>query len=193
MEIAKQILKRNLDSDYLRQQADSLTEISKLLGTIGKWGHLTQFEWLYVRRTSEVIDEMAQQHHSAIAAVVSAEIATQLLKEKARNYLDLKSARLRVGGKVAFLAHVHPYLLDRGELTMKSKAEDLVGAYFLGGLGTMVDSAITTSSKRGVDVEVVIDELWEKFEECRPSLEQKLSGRIRAYEKQLALAAKKPH
>ena len=193
MEIAKQILNRNLDSDYLRQQADSLTEISKLLGTIGKWGHLTQFEWLYVRRTSEVIDEMAQQHHSAIAAVVSADIATQLLKEQARNYLDLKSARLRVGGKVAFLAHVHPYLLDRGELTMKSKAEDLVGEYFLGGLGTMVDSAITTSSKRGVDVEVVIDELWEKFEECRPSLEQKLSGRIRAYEKQLALAAKKPH
>ena len=193
MEIAKQILKRNLTSDYLRQQADSLTEISKLLGTIGKWGHLTQFEWLYVRRTSEVIDEMAQQHHSAIAAVVSAEIATQLLKEKARNYLDLKSARLRVGGKVAFLAHVHPYLLDRGELTMKSKAGDLVGEYFLGGLGTMVDSANTTASKRGVDVEVVIDELWEKFEECRPSLEQKLSGRIRAYEKQLALAAKKPH
>ena len=76
---------------------------------------------------------------------------------------------------------------------MKSKAEDLVGEYFLMGLDTMVDGAISTASKRSVEVEVVIDELWEKFEECRPSLEQKLSGRIRAYEKQLAIAAKKPH
>jgi hypothetical protein len=115
------------------------------------------------------------------------------LKEKARNCLDLKSARLKVGGKVAFLVHVHPYLFDRGGLTMKSKAEDLVGEYFLMGLDTMVDGAISTASKRSVEVEVVIDELWEKFEECRPSLEQKLSGRIRAYEKQLAIAAKKPH
>ena len=190
MEIAKKIIERNLDSDYLRQQAESLTEISKLLGTIGKWGHLAQFDWLYVRHTSETIDEMARQHHSAIASVVAFEQCTQLLREEARNLLNHKSACLRIGGKVALLVHVNPSLLDRGELTMKSDAEDLLGVNFQQGMLTMVDSAIRAARERRVKVEIVIDELWEKFEESRPSLEQKLSGRIRAYEKQLALAAK---
>jgi hypothetical protein len=54
----------------------------------------------------------------------------------------------------------------------------------------MARLAIAEADKRNLPINVAIGEAWERFEERRISLEQKLSGRIRAYEKQLTLAAR---
>ncbi len=190
MEIEKRLIKGYLDSAYLLKQIDALDGAYELLSTVNRGSHLTSFQRLVLAQAIQVIEELAKAHRCAIDPLLTYENEEKLKSETAKNLLDIKSSYLNIAGKVALVVFGNPSLLDRHELTMKSDAERLVGPQFLWGLENMARLAIEEADKRNIQIHVAVDEAWEEFEERRIELEQKLSGRIRAYEKQIALAAK---
>lgn len=54
----------------------------------------------------------------------------------------------------------------------------------------MTERAERVSRYEHLAIDVAVEKQWEEFEERRQFIEGKLAGRIRVYEKQLALAAK---
>ena len=187
MEIEKRLIKGYLDSAYLQKQVDALTGAYELLCTVDRGSHLTSFQRLVMRQATQIIDELAKAHRCAIGPMVTYENEEKLKSETAKNILDIKSSCLNVSGKVALVVYESPTLLDRNELTMKSDAEALVCQQFLWALESMARLAIEEADKRNISIDVAVNEAWEKFEQSRMALEQKLSRRIRAYEKQLTV------
>lgn len=189
MEIAKQIISKDMTSKYLQKQSDEFSKACDALQAIESGGHLTSFQRLILGQISQTLTEMSRAHRLAMAEVKAHEKEEERLTEKAKDLLVNISSHLNIAGKIALVAYDSPYLLGRDQLTMNSDAGELVGEKFQRVLTTMAGAAAYEAIRQNITINAAIDELWEKFEESRPAIEKKLSGRIRSYEKQLALSA----
>ena len=188
MEIAKQIIRGNLDSSYLQFQTDTLTKTcdSLLLFNNRERGYLTDPQRLVLKEAWQVLSALKQNHIHSFEAVREHEKDAYLVTGKANCLLQVKSAGLDVAGKVALLGHVYPPLMKRGQLTMKTNAVDLVGQRFQSGLANMALSAFKLSNEQAITINAAVEQKWSRFERERASLEKELDRRIWAYKKQLA-------
>ncbi|MDP3190642.1 hypothetical protein [Rhodoferax sp.] len=191
MELAKQIIRQNLDSAYLQEQADTLTSVCERLRSIDQRSHLTSPQRRVLHLVSEILADMAHEHRFAISTVVAHEKEDMFAAEKAKSLLDVRSSGLSVGAKVALVGFKFPKLMKRGQLTMKSDPADLVGEKFQRGLTEMARDAVSKANRQDLEINVAVDKVWQEFEGMRPSLEQELFVRIRAYVKQLDCVARK--
>lgn len=193
MEIAKELIRRNLDSSYLQFQTDTLTKAcdSLLLFNNRERGYLTDPQRLVLKEAWQVLSALKHYHIHAFEAVREHEKDAVFVIEKAKSLLQVKSADLDIAGKVALLGHVFPPVMKRGALTMKTDATDLAGNRFQGALYKMAQTAFELANEREIVINAAVDQKWSSFERERASLEKELDRRIWSYKKQLARVVKK--
>jgi hypothetical protein len=193
MDIAKQFIRRNLDSSYLQHQTDTLTKAcdALLMFNNRERGYLTDPQRLVLKETWQVLSALKVNHLYAFETVQAHEKEAYLVTDKANSLLEVKSAGLDVAGKVALLGHVYPPLMKRGQLTMETNAVDLMGERFQSALANMAHAAFELSNEQAITINAAVDQKWSRFESERASLEKELFVRTQAYEKQLARIAKR--
>ena len=189
MEIAKQIIGNFKTLEYLKAQAEALTNICRELRTVNQGWHLTSFQRAVLDGTREVLREMANAHTSAIKEVIAHDDEALLAPERAKKIMDSKASTLSVAGRVAFVAFEFRDFQRRGHLS-KIDAKEILGDYFERSIERMVGDAVTHSKYDRLAIDVSVEKQWGHFEAHREIIEKKLAGRIHVYEKQLALAAK---
>lgn len=189
MEIAKQIIQAGKDSVYLREQTETLNAICSSLWFVDRGGHLAHFHRLAVRHATEVIEAMADQHRHAIKEVEAHEREQLLIAEKVKDSLKAKTVSLNTAGKMALVEFVSKFLRQSNQLTIEDAEAYLIGEPFDKVNQILIGEAILHAKRRNLAFNVAVDHLWDYFESERSSIEKKLSRKIRAYEKQLAVAA----
>jgi len=189
MEIAKQIIKTYKDSTYLREQTAALTNICSELGTVNRGWHLTVFQREVLNGTYRILREMADAHSRAIREVVEYENEELLAPERAQTIIISRASTLDVSGQVALVAYEFPEFQKRGQLSAID-AKEFLGEHFQRSIERITHDAVWQAHCLHLAIDVAVDERWGKFEACREAIEKKLAGRIRVYEKQIALAAK---
>jgi hypothetical protein len=189
MEIAKQIIENGNDSAYLREQAETLTEICSKLFSIDRLRHMAHFQRHSMLLATQVIEAMAEHHRNAIKEVEAHEKEQRLFSEKAKDLLKAKTASLNTAGKMALVEFARKYHIQSNQLAMKDAEAYLVGEQLDEVNSKFAQDAILYSKRSNLVINTAIDELWDCFEQKRPSIEKKLSRKIRAYEKQLTVAA----
>ena len=199
MNVEEQIKKRNLNSKYLHEQVNLLTGICENLKSINGNSHLSAFEKQVVQTISLVLQEMAIEHRRAIPRVEAADMEDALqfkkrevLKAQAMQLLTVRTSGFSTANKVALLVFILPYYRTRGALTMSTDAKRVIGSMFNSGLDSIADAAIHRSGQRGISLDLAVEEIMSDFDASREKLEKEFSGRIRAYEKQLAILADAP-
>lgn len=199
MNVEEQIDKHNLNPTYLHEQVKLLTSICGDLKSINRNSHLSPFEKRVVQQISLVLEEMTIEHRRAIPRVeeVDMERALQaekrnVLRAKAVRLLNVRTSGLSTASKVALLVFDLPYFRTRGELTMTTDAKQLLGSRFESCLMSIADTAVHKSNERGISLDLSVEEIMNDFEASRENLEKEFSGRIRAYEKQLAIPIDPP-
>lgn len=199
MNIEEQIEKRNLNSQYLHKQVDLLASICENLKSINRNSHLSVFEKQVVQTMYLVLQEMANEHRRAIPRVEAADMQSaqqiekrKLLKAEAMQLLTVRTSGFSTANKVALLVFILPYYRTRGALTMTTDAKRVISSMFNSGLDSIADAAIHRSSQRGISLDLSVEEIMNDFDASREKLEKEFSGRIRAYEKQLAILADAP-
>lgn len=190
MEIAKQIIKKDLSSTYLQQQVDTLEKICEALRWVDSKSHLTHPQQLLLKQASEVLAEFTHHHQQAMSELVAHEKEKAFLIEKANRLLEIKSATMGVAAKIALVGYQFPRLMKRGQLTLKSDAVDLIGDKFRSGLTDMARDAVAKANTRELSINEAVDVVWNSFEAMRPSFEKELAVRIHGYTRQLARIAK---
>lgn len=199
MNVEQQISKHNLNSKYLHEQISLLTSICKDLKSLNRNSHLSAFEKQVVQTMSLVLNEMATEHRRAIPRVEAADMESALQAEKrdvliaeAKRLLIVRTSGLSTASKVALLVFDLPYFRTRGELTMTTDAKRLLSYKFHSCLMSLAETAVCRSSDRGISLDLSVEEIMNDFDASRENLEKEFSGRIRAYEKQLAILADVP-
>lgn len=189
MEIAKQIIISFKDSTYLREQTEALVRICNDLSLVDRGSHLTSFQREVLRSTYRILKDMADAHARAIRDVVAHEDEELLAPERAKTIVNSRASALNVSGQVALVAYEFQDLQKRGQLSAID-VKELLGEYFQRCIENITRDAVWHSHCNHLSIDVAVDEQWGKFEACREAIEKKLAGRIRVYEKQIALAAK---
>lgn len=75
---------------------------------------------------------------------------------------------------------------------MTTDAKRLLSYKFHSCLMSLAETAVCRSSDRGISLDLSVEEIMNDFDASRENLEKEFSGRIRAYEKQLAILADVP-
>lgn len=189
MEIAKQIIKTYKDSTYLREQTKALEKICEELRSVNQGWHLTSFQREVLESTHRILREMADAHARAIRDVVAYEDEELLAPERAKTIINSKASALNVSGQVALVAYEFQDFQKRGQLSAID-VKELLDEYFQRSIENIAHDAVWQAHCLHLAIDVAVDEQWGKFEACREAIEKKLAGRIRVYEKQIALAAK---
>lgn len=189
MEIAARIIDRELGSVYLKSEVEKLKRICDDLKSLNQKWSLTNFQRTALTCITQVMEEMKYQHENAVSKVIAAEKEALNLKEKAKTILDQKTSTLNTAGRVALVVFDTPFFLERGQLKMNSDAKYVVEDLFKRSINSLVHQVISDAKDRNAAIEVAVEDLWSRFINSRDELEKKVSGRIRAFEKQLAVAA----
>ena len=90
---------------------------------------------------------------------------------------------------MALVEFVSKCLRQSNQLTMKDAESYLIGEPFDEVNQILIEEAILHAKRRNLVFNLAVDHLWDFFESKRPSIEKKLSRKIYAYEKQLAVDA----
>ena len=190
MEIAKAILRKKLDSTYLKEQTDSLTRACEALVSIGRGGHLTAFQQVVFNQSYLVLYGMAREHRKAISDVVESERIARISHEETKSLIEIKLSGLTKAGRMEFVVFNAPHLLKEYDLSTASDEEYLLKAdNFQKSVSNLVCRSILDAKGRNVALEIGVETMWGIFEENRKSIARKLAARIRAYERILARTA----
>lgn len=189
MEIAKQIIKSFKDSTYLKVQTEALNRICEDLCSVDQGWHLTSFQREVLKSTHRILRDMADAHSRAIREVVAHEDEELLAPERAKSIMDSRVSTLNVSGKVALVAYEFQHFQRRGALSAID-AKELLDEHLQRSIENITRDSVWHSHCNHLAIDVAVDEQWGKFEARREFIEKKLAGRIRVYEKQIALASK---
>jgi hypothetical protein len=190
MEIAEQIIRRFKNSAYLGKQTDTLNKIcNDLLWEVDNGCHLTSFQRSVVRSAGQILRDLADDHSRAMREVLAYEAEASLAPERAKSIMAAKVSTLSVAGKVALVAFENEDFQRRGQLSAID-AKELLGEHFDLCIKYMTDRAVSVSRYEHLAIDMAVEKLWDEFEDRRQFIEGKLAGRIRVYEKQVALALK---
>lgn len=148
---------------------------------------------------SLVLQEMATEHRRAIPRVEAADKKDALqfeklevLRAQAMQLLTVRTSGMSTANKVALLVFILPYYRTRGALTMSTDAKRVISSMFNSCLSSIAEAAMHRSSQRGISLDLSVEEIMSDFDASREKLEKEFSGRIRAYERQLAILAVAP-